>query len=121
MRIQAIAGVLVAAAMLAGSANAAQVRMVGTTTADARLSEDVMRHVMLIANGLLHCSTVTLIEPELLPPSFKPSGGPHAECSAETTYERWNVTLCGKKVPFLVAFWSASVGGTMFRVGYPFQ
>jgi hypothetical protein len=105
--------------VLAVSAYAAQVRMVGTTTADSTLARDVMRYVMLIAKAQLNCTNVELIEPEILP-SYKPSRV-EAEGFAKTTYERWTITLCGKKEQFLVAFWPSAVGGTMFRIGFPFQ
>ena len=118
MRFLALTG-FAAMSLLASSAYAAQVRMVGTTTADGVLARDVMRHVMLIADVQLDCTDVQLIEPKVLP-SYKPSRV-EAEGSAKTTYERWTITLCGKKERFLVALWPSSVGGTMFRVQYPFR
>ena len=110
---------LAAMSLFAGSADAAQVRMVGTTTTDGTLARDVMRYVMLIANAQLDCADVSLIESKVLP-SYKP-WRVEAEGSAETTYERWTITLCGKKERFLVALWPSSVGGTMFRVQFPFR
>ena len=114
----AVAGVT-AMSLLISLADAAQVRMIGTTTADGPLARDVMRQVMLIAGAQLDCTDVELIEPEILP-SYKPSRV-EAEGSAKTTYERWTITLCGKREGFLVALWPSSVGGTMFRVQYPFR
>jgi hypothetical protein len=93
--------------------------MVGTTTVDNTLARDVMRQVMLIADAQLNCADVQLIEPKILPP-YKPSRV-EAEGSAKTTYQRWTITLCGKKVRFLVALWPSPAGGTMLRVQYPFR
>ena len=83
--------VLTAIALLSGSANAAEVRIVGTTTADATLAKDVMRHMMLFAEADLGCTDVQLIEPMILP-DYKPARV-EAEGSAKTTYERWTITL----------------------------
>ncbi len=118
MRFAALIG-LITIPLLANAANAGPVWMEGNTTANTRLSEEVMKAVMLYADALWSCSSAELIQPEFLQ-SYKPYRvGP--EGSAKTIYERWTVTLCGKKRRFLVAFWPSSVGGTMFRVQYPFR
>lgn len=119
MRRRVILGVAVVLSVLSFSAHADQVRFTGRTTADATLIRDTLRNVLVIARARLNRSSTNLVTAEVLPPGYVPVGS-KPEGSAKTTYERWTVALCGNDVPFLIAFWGAPAGGTMFRVGYPF-
>lgn len=119
MRLRILIGLLIIATALS-SAKADQVHFVGQTTADPTLMRDALRNVLLIAQARLNCSTLEVVKSEIMPSLFTPPGGRGPEGSAKTTYERWTATLCGKDVPFLLGFWAASDGGTMFRVQYPF-
>ena len=88
----------------------------GQTTADETLIRDALRTVLLVSQARLNCATLERVNAEILPPAYVPPGGRGAEGWNKTTYERWTATLCGQEVPFLVAMWAASQGGTMFRV-----
>jgi hypothetical protein len=111
---------LVALVLIALNAHADQFRFTGNTTAGNTLIGDTLRQVLAIGQARFSCPTPDKAEAEVLPASYKPPGGPHAEGNAPTTYERWNVTFCGSSRAFLIAFWPAADGGMMFRVEYPF-
>ena len=76
--------------------------------------------MLLVVNGRFHCSPVQLVESEILPPSYSPPAASRVQASSKAHYERWTATFCGMKVPFLISFWPASDGGTMFSVTHPF-
>jgi hypothetical protein len=111
---------LVAVLLIATNAHADQFRFTGNTTAGNTLISDALRQVIAIGEAKFNCPTADKAEAEVLPESYKPPGGPHAEGKASTVYERWRVTFCGSKRAFLIAFWPAADGGMMFRVEYPF-
>lgn len=96
------------------------VHFTGETTADTTLITDALRVLQRLAQDRLQCATLGAVRSEILPPRYVPPGGPGPEGAARTVYERWTASLCGKEVPFLLGFWPAAEGGTMFRVQYPF-
>jgi len=114
--------ILVLAVMLALSlpALAQQVRFTGDTTADETLLVDTLRAVALLGPAQFNCPTVEAVDARVLPESFSPPGNDNPEGDNPTIYERWDATYCEKVVPLLIAFWPASQGGMMFRVGAPF-
>ncbi|GAB3361456.1 hypothetical protein GCM10027430_35410 [Lysobacter tyrosinilyticus] len=101
-------------------ASADQVRFTGKTTADQTLLVDTLNTVARLGPARFNCPTVEAIQVQVLPESFTPPGKNNPEGSNPTTYERWDATFCGKVVPLLIAFWPATEGGMMFRVGLPF-
>jgi hypothetical protein len=94
--------------------------LAGKTTAGPALIDDALRNVLLIAQARLNCTNVELVESEILPSDFRPAGVTTPEGSTNAAYERWNITLCGKMEPFLLAFWEVRDHGTLFGVTYPF-
>ena len=90
-------------------------RFTGNTIADATLKRDALRMIGMIVHGKFKCDALDLIEAEGIPADAQPhvwlppGAGP-------ATYERWIVTACSHKQPFLVVFWPAKEGGMMFQV-----
>jgi hypothetical protein len=87
----------------------------GHTVADATVQRDALAIIRMLIQAKIKCSTLDLIESEGLaadahPNVSLPSG------AGPATYERWIVTACSRKQPFVVVFWPAKEGGTMFRV-----
>jgi hypothetical protein len=112
------ASALLTAILLFGSASlsfADQVRFTGNTTAELQLIQDVLRNVHLYSRARMKCDKLEKVVAEVLPRDFSKPGPPGPE-KPPTTYERWLVTLCGTDVPFLISFWPATEGGTMFNV-----
>jgi hypothetical protein len=102
-------------------ARADQLHFTGQTRVDGAVVRDAMQNVAQVAAGAEHCNQLTAVEASLLPDGWAPSDpayrvGP----AASTRYERWDVSLCGRTVPFLLGFWPAPEGGMMFQVGYPY-
>jgi hypothetical protein len=108
-------------AMLLGTASsAAEVRFTGNTTATRQLIGDALHQLVTIAEAKLTCTDLEAVVAEVMPRDFKPPGASTVAPDKAVTYERWTATLCGQQVAFLVTFWSAPAGGTMFAIGYPF-
>jgi hypothetical protein len=122
MKLRAImlATALSLASMLPASARADQVRVTGESTADATLIRDAVQQILRIGAGALECHELTAVEASVLPDDWRPADPKYRLGPPGTRYERWEATLCGRAVPFLIGFWDAPEGGTMFQVGYPF-
>lgn len=114
MKLRALAFLSVLAVTLPAAAD--QVRFTGQTTASGPLIADTLNTVALLGPARFNCPTVEAVQAQVLPKTFTPPGKNNPEGSAPTTYERWDVTFCGKVVPLLIAFWPAADGGMMFRV-----
>jgi len=90
-------------------------RFTGNTIADATLRRDAVRRIGMIVHAKFKCDALDLIEAEGVSAETQPhvwlppGAGP-------ATYERWMVTACSHKQPFLVIFWPAKEGGMMFQV-----
>ena len=87
----------------------------GSTIADSGLKKDALRTMAMIVHGKLKCDSMDSVDTQSLPIGAQPTvwlppgAGP-------ATYERWVVTACSKKQPFIVVFWPAKEGGMMFRI-----
>ncbi|HTK86050.1 MAG TPA: hypothetical protein VL625_13280 [Patescibacteria group bacterium] len=99
--------------------SAKNVEFKGKTTADAALVNSVFSNIMSISVKRLKCGSATQVTQEILPATYKP-GGETFDNLTTTTFEKWTPTLCGREISFLVGFWPAADGGTMFRVVLPF-
>lgn len=108
------------AALMGDAATAETLRFSGTTTIDMAVARDALRQIQLIGLGKLNCGVIQEVEAEVLPASYKPAETENYAGSSKETYERWTVSLCGQRVPFLLGFWPAKQGGTMFHVRHPF-
>lgn len=95
------------------------VRFTGKTNANPATVNNVVGNIMRVSADRLHCRQATQIMQEILPARYKPMGETFDD-PARTTFEKWTATLCGRETPFLVGFWPAADGGTMFRVVFPF-
>lgn len=97
-----------------------QVRFTGNTTADVTLIKDALHNILLYGNATDHCATLESVEAKILSPSYKPADAATRPEAGKGTYESWTATLCGKPIKFLITFWPASDGGTMFAVTVPY-
>ena len=110
--LTAIAGSMVFSATPAQE----QVRFTGNTSADATLIHDAFQYVALYVRESLKCPNIELVESEVLPDGAIKRDPARPEGTGPATFERWTVTFCGKKRPFLIVFWPSKEGGTMYRV-----
>ena len=111
------AGLAVLVLAMPAAAQQQQVRFTGRTTVDAVVIRDALRQVLMVAAAREGCPTIEAVEADVLPEGYEP---PESYRIAATRYERWDVTMCGRVVPFLLGFWHPPEGGTMFQIGYPF-
>lgn len=106
--------------VLAFSASSAvaqeQVRFTGTTSADERLIHDAFQNIALYVRESLKCQTIDQVVAEVLPDGAIKRDAAQPEGTGPATYEQWTVSFCGKSQPFLVVFWEAREGGTMYRI-----
>lgn len=96
-----------------------QVHFTGDTTVDEVVIRDALQTIARVAAARENCGTMSDVEASLLPADYRPPEG-YAVAPAGGHYELWNVTLCGRVVPFLLGFWTPPEGGTMFQIGYPY-
>lgn len=102
--------------MLTAAVAQEQVRFTGSTSANEKLIHDAFQHILLYVRASLKCQNIDLVEAEVLPDGAVKRDATQPEGTGPAIYERWTVTFCGKKQPFLIAFWDAKEGGTMYRI-----
>jgi hypothetical protein len=86
----------------------------GQTIADSVLKEDALKVITLIVHATLKCSAIDRVDIQQLGPGAR---HPHVALpngAGPATYERWTVSACSKKQPFLMTFYPAKGGGMMF-------
>ena len=93
-----------------------QVHFTGDTTADGQLIHDAFQNIALYVHESLKCPNIDLVEAEVLPDGAVKRDAAQPEGTGPAIFERWTVTFCGKKRPFMVVFWPSKEGGTMYRV-----
>ena len=93
-----------------------QVKFTGNTTADEKLIHDAFQDIAVYMRESLKCASIDLVETKVLPDGAVKRDASQPEGTGPATYEQWTVTSCGKKHPFMVVFWSAKEGGTMYRI-----
>ena len=101
-------------------AHADQVAFTGNTTANVTLIKDALHNILLYADATAHCSSLESVEARVISPAYKPADAATRPEAGKGTYESWTVSLCGKPTRFLLTFWPASDGGTMFAVTVPY-
>jgi hypothetical protein len=106
-------------AMVAAPARADQVRFTGTTSVDAVVIRDTLQNILRVA-AARGCNQLSAVEARMLPAAYRPPGANEQGPRPGLRYERWTATLCGAPMPFLVGFWPASDGGTMFQIVLPY-
>jgi len=92
-----------------------QVRFTGHSSADTQLITDAFQNIAQYIHESLECPTIEGVEAEVLPEGSIKRDPSEPEGDAPAVYEQWTVSFCGKKQPFLVVFWEAKEGGTMYR------
>jgi hypothetical protein len=115
-----VAVIIGATIVLASPARAETFHFKGRTTVDMTVAKDALRDVQQIGLAKLHCGVIEAVNAEVLPRSYRPARTENYAPNGRETYEKWNVILCGRTTPFLLGFWPAAEGGTMFHVRYPF-
>ena len=104
-------------ALLAASAIAQeQVRFTGNTTASETLIHDAFQHIASYVRESLKCQAIEQVTAEVLPDGAVKRDAAQPEGLGPATFENWTVNFCGKKQPFLIVFWDAKEGGTMYRI-----
>ena len=104
----------------ASPAAADQVRFTGRTSAtDPILIRDALQNILRYAHATQQCTTLSSVEASVLPADYRPADPRYRVADGPVTYERWDAVLCGRSTPFLVGFWPAPEGGTMFQVSHP--
>lgn len=112
-------------ALLLGSApDAAALAKIGitgrTAAPDAKVAQAALNEAGgFAAGGALKCSEMGGAEASLMPKGWVPADPNFRLGPKRARYERWDIRLCGKKVPFLVVFWKVK-GRSDFQVAYPF-
>lgn len=101
------------------SAPAAEIGVTGDTIADPKVARDALRELGGFASRALKCSQIDGVEASALPAGWIPADPNFRIGPPGARYERWEVKLCGRSEPFLLAFWSEA-GGPQFQVGHPF-
>lgn len=112
-------------ALLLGSApDAAALAKIGitgrTAAPDAQVAQAALKEAGGFASGpSLKCSEMGGAEAALMPKGWVPADPNFRIGPKGARYERWEIKLCGKSVPFLVVFWKAK-GRPEFQVAHPF-
>ena len=99
---------------------AEQLRFSGQSTADMALIKDTLGHIQVVGQGQRDCGVISAVDASILPEGYSPADSGYRVGQGKVTYESWSATMCGETVKFLISFWPASDGGTMFAVGYTY-
>jgi len=115
---------LLLALLLGAAPDAAALAKIGITgrtgAPDAQVAQAAFNEVRGFAAGeSLKCSEMGSAEASLMPKGWVPADPNFRIGPKRARYERWEVKLCGKSVPFLVVFWKAR-GRPDFQVAHPF-
>ena len=106
--------------LLAQPARADQVHFTGTTTASETLIRDTLQTILRTAYLRTRCAALSSVDAAILSPGYRPKDSRYRVGEGKRTYERWSVVLCGKTIKYLITFWPAADGGTMFSIGDPY-
>ncbi len=113
-------------ALLLGSApDAAALAKIGitgrTAAPDAATAQAALNETGGFAAGTaLKCSDRGAVVASLMPKRWVPADPNFRIGPKRARYERWDIALCGKSVPFLVVFWKDKKAGPQFQVAHPF-
>ena len=112
-----------AAAALAApdAADLAKIGITGQTAApDAAVAQAAYNEAGGFAAGIaIKCGELKGAEASLMPEGWVPADPNFRLGPKGARYERWDLDLCGRKVPFLVVFWTDK-GKSDFQVAHPF-
>ncbi|HEX8513724.1 MAG TPA: hypothetical protein VF688_11535 [Allosphingosinicella sp.] len=115
---------LLLALLLAAAPDAGALAKIGITGRTAAPDAKVAQAALNEARGFaaahaLKCSEMGGAEASLMPKRWVPADPNFRLGPKGARYERWEIQLCGKKVPFLVVFWKTK-GIADFQVAHPF-
>jgi hypothetical protein len=115
---------LLLALLLGSAADPAALAKIGITGRTAAPNVEMAQAALNEAGGFaagtaLKCSEMGGAEASLMPKRWVPADPNFRIGPKGARYERWDIKLCGKKVPFLVVFWKAQ-GKPDFQVAHPF-
>ena len=112
---------LLAAAPAPDAAALAKIGITGRTAApDAAVAHAALNEAGAFASGhALKCSEMGGAVASLMPKRWVPADPNFRLGPKGARYERWDIKLCGKTVPFLVVFWKRK-GRSDFQVAHPF-
>ena len=115
---------LLMALLLAATPDAAALAKIGITgrtrAPDPAVAQAALNEAGGFARGTaLKCGEMGGAEASLMPKRWVPADPNFRIGPKGARYERWDIQLCGKKVPFLVVFWKVK-GKADFQVAHPF-
>ena len=113
---------LLLAAAAPDAAALAKLGITGRTAApDAAVAQAALNEAGGFASGhALKCSERGAVVASLMPKGWVPADPNFRLGPKGARYERWEISLCGKSVPFLVVFWKDKKAGPQFQVAHPF-
>ena len=103
------------------SAALAKIGITGRTAApDSKVAQAALNEAAGFAAGhALKCGEMAGAQASLMPKGWVPEDPNFRLGPKGARYERWEIKLCGKSVPFLVVFWKKK-GRPDFQVAHPF-
>ena len=115
---------LLLALLLGSTPDAAALAKIGitgrTAAPDAQVAQAALNEARGFAAGnALKCGEMGGAEASLMPKGWVPADLNFRVGPKGARYERWEIRLCGKSVPFLVVFWKHK-GRPDFQVAHPF-
>jgi hypothetical protein len=115
---------LLMALLLAAAPDAAALAKIGitgrTAAPDPKVAQAALNEAKVFAAGhALKCGEMGGAEASLMPKGWVPADPNFRLGPKGARYERWEIKLCGKNVPFLVVFWKRK-GRADFQVAHPF-
>jgi hypothetical protein len=118
---------LLLALLLGAAPDAAALAKIGitgrTAAPDAAVAQAALNEVGGFASArqsTLQCGEMGGAQAALMPKRWVPADPNFRLGPKGARYERWEVKLCGKSVPFLVVFWKDKKAGPQFQVAHPF-
>ncbi len=116
---------LLLALLLGAVPDAAELAGIGitgrTAAPDAKTAQAALNEARGFASGQsLKCGEMGGAKASLMPKGWVPADPNFRIGPKGARYERWDVRLCGRDVPFLVVFWKDRKAGPQYQVGHPF-
>jgi hypothetical protein len=118
-------GMMLSLALLLASADPAALAKIGITGStrapDSKVAQAALDEAGGFARGqALKCGDMRGAQASLMPKGWIPADPNFRIGPKGARYERWDIQLCGKAVPFLLVFWTDKKAGPQFQVAYPF-
>ena len=116
---------LLIALLLGAAPDPAALAKIGITGRTAAPNAQVAQAALNEAGGFargeaLKCSEMGGANAALMPKRWVPADPNFRIGPKGARYERWDIRLCGKDVPFLVVFWKDKKAGPQYQVAHPF-